>query len=252
MKMLNSRSVVWILSLLSALCGTGLLGHTAPARAVDPQDSQLQDRINDAIERLASKQFDIRQLATKQLKRVGASAIPALEQAAKSNDRETRTRSLDVLRTLLRGPDSDAADLASGTLKRLAADRSHASGRLAATILENRVEKLRVVLDQRALVLKQLQGGRGVMFPQRIAFRPPVFVPRPIGRPANATITVSDNRHGRLRVQVVNGNIKLLEVQDPNGKKKTYSDLKKVKAAHPQLFGRYEAIARRNNYPLPK
>ncbi|HIM28806.1 MAG TPA: hypothetical protein EYG57_04530 [Planctomycetes bacterium] len=245
------NSFVWILSFV-------LAAHGLPASAANGEDSKLQDpklqdRIENAIQRLASNQFDVRQLATKELQHVGATAIPALEKAAKSSDREMRTRSLDVLRTQLRGSDPKVAAEASATLKRLASDSSHPSGRLAATILEDRVEKVRAALNQRAMVMKQLQGRQALIFqPQRMAFRPPVPLPRGIRGGGNATITVSDNRHGRLRIQVVNGKVKLLEVQVPNGEKKTYNDLNRVKTEHPQLFRRYETIARRNNYPLPK
>ena len=58
---------------------------------------ELADEIASAVQRLASNDFTIREQATEQLWRAGLTARPALEAAAKSDDREVALRARSVL-----------------------------------------------------------------------------------------------------------------------------------------------------------
>lgn len=215
---------------------------------------ELQIRIASTIDKLGAREFDVRQLASRDLQRIGGAAIPALEEAAKSQDRETRMRALDLLKLHSRGSDVNLSEQATEILERLAKDKDHPAGRLAANILDNRLEKIRSQLQQQAQLMQRIRAQNINLRMQVVPGQRPQFAPVRPARPAarNAKVRISDNRRGQLFVEIANGKIKTLEVQLPDGTKKNYKTLKEVKEKHPELFKRYEAIAKRSGYPLPK
>lgn len=251
MKMAKKVLAFWGLSIWLALFT--LAGSSLAARP-SSTSPEMQNRIDATIERLGARQFDVRQQATRDLQRVGGAAIPALESAAKSSDRETRMRALDLLKMHSRGSDAELSDSASEVLKRLASDKDHPAGRLAANILDNRLEKIRSQLQQQAALAQRIAAQNinlRIQMNPRIARAAAPIRLAPKRAVQNGRVQISDNRKGKLQVQVANGKIKVIEVQLPDGTKKNYKDIKEVKEKHPDLFKRYEDIAKRSGYPLP-
>jgi hypothetical protein len=258
---LTIQSVVIVFLLNGALTiahgQTGPAADTLESAASDESASDESASVDHAahivtlIRGLGSRSFDARQQATRDLERVGGTAIPALEEASLSKNREIRTRTLGLLKGHLRGIDPNYAVQAEEALTRLAADPSHPSGRLAANILSDPLAKVRDHLVQTAQLMEQLKV-RNIQF-RRAA--PPVRV-LPIRRQLNlgvtSSISIADNMNGKLTIEIVNGKVQKMAVELPDGTKKNYDDLKTVKEKHPKLFERYEQIARANGYPLPK
>ena len=229
--------------------------ETGPQSALSQSPPALLARIATTIERLGAREFDVRQQAYRDLQRIGGAAIPALDQAAQSSDRETRMRALDLLKIHWRGSDAELSDTAEDVLKRLAQDENHPAGRLAANILDNRLEKIRSQLEQQAQFAQRIKAQnlnlRIRVMGARIIIPPGPALPGG-GGAKNATVKISDSRHGKMSVKIANGKITALEVILPDGTQKKYKDIKDVKEKHPDLFKRYESIAKRSGYPLPK
>jgi len=69
----------------------------ALARAAGPPDVPLDRVVGAFVRELGAERYDARERATEALRRVGPAALPALEQAAKSDDPEVRLRARDIL-----------------------------------------------------------------------------------------------------------------------------------------------------------
>lgn len=68
------------------------------------QDEDQAKRITQLVEQLSSDDFEAREQASAELKKMGAKAIPALEKASKSEDPETRMRAESLLESLKKKP----------------------------------------------------------------------------------------------------------------------------------------------------
>ena len=74
-------------------------GQQSRSAAVPIQPSEL---ITKLVEQLGDGRFDTRERATRRLIEIGSVALPALQQASLSNDRETRARAARALRIVFR------------------------------------------------------------------------------------------------------------------------------------------------------
>ncbi len=68
------------------------------------QDEDQAKRIAQFVEQLSSDDFEVREKASSELKKIGSDAIPALQEAAKSEDPETRMRAESLLESLKKKP----------------------------------------------------------------------------------------------------------------------------------------------------
>ncbi len=78
----------------------------AVASAQEPQTETRKQRIERLIESLGADgegSYEVREKAQRELEKIGTPAIPALEQAAKSDDLEVASRATDALATIRKG-----------------------------------------------------------------------------------------------------------------------------------------------------
>src|SRR5262245_51218218 len=60
-------------------------------------DEKLQEKIKELVAQLGHDDFSVREEATKKLAEIGRPAVPAVREAAKSNDAEVRMRARRIL-----------------------------------------------------------------------------------------------------------------------------------------------------------
>ena len=121
----------WLLSaavllVLSGAAGTVRADETVPAS---------EERIAELIERLDAPRFGDRQAAQQELADAGKSALPALERAAASENRETAGRAVEVLEQHFQGDNDALKSAAKESLERLAKHDSESVARRAKDIL---------------------------------------------------------------------------------------------------------------------
>lgn len=159
---------------LGLLCIGLLIPAPQPAVADERPGKQQIDRW---VRDLGSKQFSRRTAATKALIRAGKPAIPAVTSAASSDDREKRTRALQVLLTLVRSRDAATVAAAEGGLSSVArsqyADTSVRAKKVLVTIESSRLRGLWEITSartngepSRGAVGRQVMFLNGAVFSQ--------------------------------------------------------------------------------------
>ncbi len=84
------------LAIVTGILAAGLGGYL--------QDQDPEKRIAELVQQLSSDDFETREKASAELKKIGAPAIPALREASKSKDPETRMRAETILEALKKKP----------------------------------------------------------------------------------------------------------------------------------------------------
>ncbi len=125
----------------------------ANAQSDPPADIKAAD-VADAIRKLGSAEFSVRQVASEELESAGSSAVSALERAARSGEVETATRCVEVLARIAR--DKGNTETALAALERLAGDSSNRIADLAARTLT----ELRMTDEDRAIAALEADGAR--------------------------------------------------------------------------------------------
>ena len=133
-----------------AIC-CGLFGVTLVASilpAAEPT-APAKDKYAAAVEALHHRDFRTRQQAFKTLADAGAAAVPAIEAAAQSGDRETRDRAISLLMSAALSRKTDAAKAGEQALGELAAIKDNSFQRVArAAVAELKEAKLVRAIDK--------------------------------------------------------------------------------------------------------
>ena len=124
------RRHILALGTLSVLFGIGLAG----AFAQEPAASE-DGRIVKLVERLDAPRFADRQAAQEELANLGKAALPALEKAAESDNREIAGRAFEVIQRHFQGEDAAMKDAAKESLDRLSKSQSESVARRAKDLL---------------------------------------------------------------------------------------------------------------------
>src|SRR5262252_9154014 len=93
------------------------------------------DALTRAIAGLKSKEFAIRQLATRQLDDAGAQSAPLLAEAVKSNDKEVRSRAIGILLAHATSKEPRRREAARAALAELSASSNRTAAEAAAAAL---------------------------------------------------------------------------------------------------------------------
>ena len=121
----------WVL-----MCGAIILMHSAASLAEDDKTAKVDDGdIKRLINQLDSEVFAEREEAVDRLTKLGRPAIEALRIAAAGKSIESRSRSMRVLKTLLKSDNEATKEAAKKALEKLRKSDHEASRRLAEKIL---------------------------------------------------------------------------------------------------------------------
>ena len=229
-----------------ALTLLGVWSLQLSAAENEPSTGELEK----LIKQLDADQFAERQAASDELSRLGSSAFPALEQAAKSDSREASQRAIEILKKHYEGDDTPTKQAARGVLARLAADGSTRSGRQADEALNPPLPPQfgRTVIGQPAVRVARANI--------RIQAPPARFVKRMHVKNNNGVKEIEVEENGR-KVKVVEDpkeGIQLEVTQKKNGKETTekYSakNAEELKQKHPEARKIYDEVNKPNGIQL--
>jgi len=122
----------WILS--AAIVAGWLIGGGGPGLADEPATLD-EGQIAKLIEQLDAARFADRQDAQQRLSGAGKTALPAVEKAAQSENREVAGRGLEILERHFKGNDEELKAAAKESLERLAKNESGSVARRAKEIV---------------------------------------------------------------------------------------------------------------------
>ncbi len=115
------------------------------------QPAELEQRVNQAINKLDSDQFDVRVAATQTLKNIGQPAIAPLTAAALEGELETTDRALQILISFYRLEDEAALEELDTALEKLLDSDHPSAARRAASAIKLHAE------DREQRALKKLE-----------------------------------------------------------------------------------------------
>lgn len=151
-----SRLAAVLLSLITAaVLVDAPLAEDGRQAGASPAADALDAELSAAAAQLSSPEFRLRQRAFERLFQAGVDGLAALEQAARSSDREARSRALTILVALAGSPREELAGAAQKTLRGL---ESAASGPVARDA-SGAAAEARVARMDRAIDAIQTGGG---------------------------------------------------------------------------------------------
>ena len=206
------------------------------------QESKVDQRVDELIEQLDSAKFSERVAATRQLQRMGASAIKPLESVVINGNTEAANRALELLKRNYKSGVPSLSKPSADALRRIANNHQHPMSRAAESVLEP------------AQPIQSPNAPRLAPAPLRPAplRRPPVVQQGRVSvsvRIINGQRDVSIKENGtqwRFR-DTANGGVQV-ERPDGNGgvKKATYKDEKAFEQADAEAFKKFKQYTKGN------
>ncbi len=207
-----------------------------PGGPVDAEEAAIVER----LDQLQSPRFAERRRAASELRSLGASAHPALENAALSNRPDRAIAALDLLKDALDDPQRQTADSARECLRRIAQTQGS-----AAAIARQALRRA----DRAGADPTARQNGPGLpqLMPP-IPNQPPGFAPR--GR-TNLRISIR-NVNGVREIEVIENDRAFrfkdvqggLRIERPDGnggvERKVYEDAEALKQNDPDAYEKYQ------------
>jgi hypothetical protein len=199
------------------------------------------------LKQLDADQFAERQSASDELSRLGSSAFPALEKAAKSDSREASERAVDILKKHFQGDDTVTKQAAKESLERLAADPASRSGRLADLVLNPPPPPTQIAPGG---VIRPAMRVAGANI--RVNAAPIRFAKRIHVRNNNGVKEIEVEENGR-KVKVVDDpkeGLQLEVTEKKNGKETTEKyqakNAEELKQKHPEAYKIYDEVSKQN------
>jgi len=247
---------VWVLGLTLGVAGSptsaqetgraeSASNEVTPVANGDPlRDAEITEWIAD----LDDSDFEIREKATGRLTNAGVRAIPAVAQAAESENLEVATRALQVLKTLYESKDPDAQAEAAIAIKRLCDSPRKSIARRAAAILDAPHQKMKGATPAGGALPGLRFNARGLV---------PGGVARQVSvQNVNGKVQISVVE-GSRRIQIGHSNnrdivVKVTEPRPEGDEKNTREfkaiDLEEMRQKHPEGARLFEEYAGDNQF----